>query len=94
MTRMAESPSSTTARPATCTASRTRSPGEQEARWLRCALRHVEELTSKLVISQNQCWGRHRSEAEDEPSRALRSWSERTASPSALRRGSATWRHS
>ena len=30
-------------------------------------LRHVEELASELVISQNQNWGRHRSEVEDEP---------------------------
>lgn len=30
-------------------------------------LRHVEELFSELVISQNQHWGRHRSEVEDEP---------------------------
>jgi NAD(P)H dehydrogenase (quinone) len=30
-------------------------------------LRHVEELASELVISQNQHWGRHRSEVEDEP---------------------------
>jgi NAD(P)H dehydrogenase (quinone) len=28
---------------------------------------HVEELVSELVISQNQSWGRHRSEVEDEP---------------------------
>jgi NAD(P)H dehydrogenase (quinone) len=30
-------------------------------------IRHVEELASELVISQNQYWGRHRSEVEDEP---------------------------
>ena len=30
-------------------------------------VRHVEELVSELVISQNQYWGRHRSEVEDEP---------------------------
>ena len=30
-------------------------------------LRHVEELASELLISQNQHWGRHRSEVEDEP---------------------------
>lgn len=30
-------------------------------------LRHVEELASELVISQNQYWCRHRSEVEDEP---------------------------
>jgi NAD(P)H dehydrogenase (quinone) len=30
-------------------------------------LRHVEELASELMISQNQYWGRHRSQVEDEP---------------------------
>ena len=30
-------------------------------------LRHVEELFSELVVSQNQHWGRHRAEIEDEP---------------------------
>ena len=30
-------------------------------------VRHVEELASELLISQNQSWGRHRSEVEDEP---------------------------
>ena len=30
-------------------------------------LRHVEELASELMISQNQYWGRHRSLVEDEP---------------------------
>ena len=30
-------------------------------------IRHVEELASELTISQNQYWGRHRSEVEDEP---------------------------
>lgn len=30
-------------------------------------LRHVEELASELLISQNQYWGRHRSEVEDAP---------------------------
>jgi NAD(P)H dehydrogenase (quinone) len=34
-------------------------------------LRHVEELFSELVISQNQYWGRHRSEVEDEPVASL-----------------------
>jgi len=29
--------------------------------------RHVEELASELVISQNQHWGRHRSIVSDEP---------------------------
>ena len=30
-------------------------------------LRHVEELASELLISQNQYWGRHRSEVRDAP---------------------------
>ncbi|HET7758874.1 MAG TPA: NAD(P)H:quinone oxidoreductase [Gaiellaceae bacterium] len=30
-------------------------------------LRHVEELASELLISQNQYWGRHRSEVADAP---------------------------
>jgi NAD(P)H dehydrogenase (quinone) len=30
-------------------------------------IRHVEELFSEQLISQNQYWGRHRSEVEDEP---------------------------
>jgi NAD(P)H dehydrogenase (quinone) len=34
-------------------------------------VRHVEELASELLISQNQYWGRHRSEVEDEPVAAL-----------------------
>src|SRR4029453_14420066 len=34
-------------------------------------LRHVEELGAELVISQNQYWGRHRSEVEDEPVASL-----------------------
>ena len=34
-------------------------------------IRHVEELASELVISQNQYWGRHRSEVEDEPVASL-----------------------
>ena len=33
--------------------------------------RHVEELASELVISQNQYWGRHRSIVSDEPVAAL-----------------------
>jgi NAD(P)H dehydrogenase (quinone) len=28
---------------------------------------HVEEFASELLISQNQYWGRHRAEVEDEP---------------------------
>lgn len=38
-----------------------------EAEGAEVRLRHVEELFSELVISQNQHWGRHRSEVEDEP---------------------------
>ena len=34
-------------------------------------IRHVEELASELVISQNQYWGRHRSEVENEPVASL-----------------------
>jgi NAD(P)H dehydrogenase (quinone) len=34
-------------------------------------LRHVEELAQELVISQNQAWGRHRSEVSDEPTASL-----------------------
>jgi NAD(P)H dehydrogenase (quinone) len=30
-------------------------------------LRHVEELAPEMLISQNQAWGRHRSEVNDEP---------------------------
>ena len=30
-------------------------------------LRHVEELASELLISQNQYWGRHRSQVADAP---------------------------
>ena len=34
-------------------------------------LRPVEELAPELVISQNQAWGRHRSEVSDEPTASL-----------------------
>lgn len=34
-------------------------------------LRHVEELTPELLISQNQAWGRHRSEVTNEPTATL-----------------------
>jgi len=30
-------------------------------------IRHVDELASEMIISQNQYWGRHRAEVEDEP---------------------------
>jgi NAD(P)H dehydrogenase (quinone) len=38
-----------------------------EAEGAEVRLRHVEELFSELQISQNQHWGRHRAEVEDEP---------------------------
>ena len=34
-------------------------------------LRPVEELAAELLISQNQAWGRHRSEISDEPTATL-----------------------
>lgn len=34
-------------------------------------LRPVEELASEMLISQNQAWGRHRSEVSDEPVASL-----------------------
>ena len=34
-------------------------------------LRHVEELASELLISQNQLWGRHRSRVSDAPTATL-----------------------
>ena len=34
-------------------------------------LRHVEELAPELLISQNQAWGRHRSEVTDQPTASL-----------------------
>src|SRR5947207_13558614 len=34
-------------------------------------LRPVEELASEMLISQNQAWGRHRSEVNDEPVASL-----------------------
>jgi NAD(P)H dehydrogenase (quinone) len=38
-----------------------------EAESVEVRLRHVEEFASELLISQNQYWGRHRAEVEDEP---------------------------
>jgi NAD(P)H dehydrogenase (quinone) len=38
-----------------------------EAEKAEVRLRHVEEFASELLISQNQYWGRHRAEVEDEP---------------------------
>jgi NAD(P)H dehydrogenase (quinone) len=34
-------------------------------------LRHVEELNPEMLISQNQAWGRHRSEINNEPAATL-----------------------
>ena len=34
-------------------------------------VRHVEELAPELLISQNQAWGRHRSEVNEEPTATL-----------------------
>jgi len=42
-----------------------------EAEGSEVRVRHVEELASEMLISQNQHWGRHRSEVEDEPVAAL-----------------------
>jgi NAD(P)H dehydrogenase (quinone) len=52
-----------------------------EAEGAEVRLRHVEELASELIISQNQYWGRHRSEVEDEPVASLEDleWAEGVA---------------
>jgi NAD(P)H dehydrogenase (quinone) len=42
-----------------------------EAEGAQVRVRHVEELASELLVSQNQHWGRHRSEVEDEPAATL-----------------------
>jgi NAD(P)H dehydrogenase (quinone) len=42
-----------------------------EAERAEVRLRHVEELASELLISQNQHWGRHRAEVEGEPAATL-----------------------
>jgi NAD(P)H dehydrogenase (quinone) len=56
--------------------------------------RHVEELAPELLISQNQAWGRHRSEVTDEPTASLGDleWADGIAF--GTRRGSATWQRS
>ena len=41
--------------------------GAEEAGGAEVRRRHVEELASEPVISQNQYWGRHRSIVSDEP---------------------------
>jgi NAD(P)H dehydrogenase (quinone) len=38
-----------------------------EAETAEVRLRHVEEFASEMLISQNQYWGTHRAEVEDEP---------------------------
>jgi NAD(P)H dehydrogenase (quinone) len=57
-------------------------------------LRHVEELASELLISQNQYWGRHRSQVADAPVATLDASSGPTASRSGRRRASAMSRRS
>ena len=57
-------------------------------------LRHVEELASELLISQNQYWGRHRSQVAESPVATLTTWSGPTASRSGRRPASATSRRS
>jgi NAD(P)H dehydrogenase (quinone) len=42
-----------------------------EQRGAEVRLRHVEELASELLISQNQYWGRHRSQVADAPVASL-----------------------
>jgi len=41
--------------------------GGAEAETAEVRVRHVEELATEMLISQNQYWGRHRAEVEDEP---------------------------
>ena len=52
-------------------------------------LRHVEELASELMISQNQYWGRHRSQVADAPVASLDDldWADRVAFGSPTRFG-------
>jgi NAD(P)H dehydrogenase (quinone) len=57
-------------------------------------IRHVEELASELLISQNQYWGRHRAEVEDEPVATLDDLEWADGSPSVPLRVSATSRRS
>ena len=66
-----------------------------EAEGAEVRVRHVEELASEMLISQNQYWGGHRSEVVDE--RRSQCWtisSGRTGSRSGRRPGSATSRRS
>jgi hypothetical protein len=53
-------------------------------------LRHVAELSDEMLISQNQYWGRHRSEVTDEPVAQLEIWGGPTGSRSGRRPASAT----
>jgi len=53
-------------------------------------LRHVEELASELLISQNQYWGRHRSDVAEDPSLRSTTSSGPTAWRSGRRRASGT----
>ncbi len=53
-------------------------------------LRHVEELASEQLISQNQLWGRHRSQVDEAPLAISTISSGPTVSPSARQHGSAT----
>ena len=56
-------------------------------------LRHVQELAAEMLISQNQAWGRHGSEVNDDTDRHARGTSSGpTGSPSEHRLGSATLR--
>jgi NAD(P)H dehydrogenase (quinone) len=52
-------------------------------------LRHVEELASELLISQNQYWGRHRSQVADAPVATLDDleWADGVAFGSPIRFG-------
>ena len=59
--------SSTTAPPVTCTGSQGLCPRERRQAGADVRLRHVEELASELMISQNQYWGRHRSQVAEAP---------------------------
>ena len=56
-----------------------------EAAGAEVRLRHVEELASELMISQNQYWGRHRSQVADATVATLDDLDGLTASPSAAR---------
>ncbi|HXY26791.1 MAG TPA: hypothetical protein VEH82_00750 [Acidimicrobiales bacterium] len=65
-----------------------------EAAGAEVRLRPVEELASEMLISQNQAWGRHRSEVSNEPTAALDDleWADGIAFGTPT--SSATWRPS